>query len=26
VTSRIPFWQLRRHGVVEDALEFRQDV
>jgi len=26
VTSRIPFWQLRRHGVVEDALEFGQDV
>src|SRR5207253_1212561 len=24
VTSRIPFWQLRRHGVVEDAVSVRE--
>ena len=24
MTSRIPFWQLCRHGVVEDAVSVRE--
>ncbi len=26
MTSRIPFWQLRRHGVVEDAVSVLEQL